>query len=139
MNNCIFCKIINGDIPSTKIYEDDEILAFLDISQATIGHTLVIPKAHIRDIFEMEEETASNLYRRVPKLASAIKHTFNAGGMNIVNNNKEEAGQTIFHYHLHLIPRYSEKDGLKVLFTNNMDRYSKEDLEDFANRIKKNL
>ena len=72
MDNCIFCRIVSGDIPSSKVYEDDEVLAFLDISQATKGHTLVIPKQHVRNVLEMDEDAASTVFSRVPKIARAL-------------------------------------------------------------------
>ena len=106
MDNCIFCKIISGEIPSSKVYEDDKVLAFLDISQATKGHTLVIPKEHVRNILEMSAETAETIFSRVPKIARAVQKATGAIGMNILNNNEEVAGQTVFHAHIHLVPRY---------------------------------
>ena len=95
MDNCIFCKIISGEIPSSKVYEDDKVLAFLDISQATKGHTLVIPKEHVRNILEMSAETAETVFSRVPKIARAVQKATGAIGMNILNNNEEVAGQTV--------------------------------------------
>ena len=103
MDNCIFCKIISGEIPSSKVYEDDKVLAFLDISQATKGHTLVIPKEHVRNILEMSAETAETVFSRVPKIARAVQKATKAIGMNILNNNEEVAGQTVFHAHIHLV------------------------------------
>ena len=82
MDNCIFCKIISGEIPSSKVYEDDKVLAFLDISQATKGHTLVIPKEHVRNILEMSAETAETVFSRVPKIARAVQKATGAIGMN---------------------------------------------------------
>ena len=103
MDNCIFCKIISGEIPSSKVYEDDKVLAFLDISQATKGHTLVIPKEHVRNILEMSAETAETVFSRVPKIARAVQKATGAIGMNILNSNEEVAGQTVFHAHIHLL------------------------------------
>jgi histidine triad (HIT) family protein len=139
MDNCIFCKIIKGDIPSVKIFEDETILAFLDISQSTKGHTLVIPKQHIENIFELDEETATHIFKHVPKLSNAISQAFNANGLNLINNNKEAAGQTVFHYHVHLIPRYDSEDGFRPIFTNNMDHYTKDDLLELAVKIKEKI
>lgn len=139
MDNCIFCKIIKGDIPGVKVYEDEHVLAFLDLSQATKGHTLVIPKKHVENVFSLDEETAAQLFSVVPKVSNALVKAFDAKGLNIVNNNREVAGQSVFHYHIHLIPRYGSKDGFQVLFTNNMNEYSKEDLEQLASSIQKNL
>lgn len=116
MDNCIFCKIIAGEIPSSKVYEDDQVLAFLDISQATKGHTLVIPKEHVRNVLDMSAETAETVFSRVPKIARAVQKATGASGMNILNNNEEVAGQTVFHAHIHLVPRYSKEDGIHMSF-----------------------
>ena len=128
--DCIFCKIINGDIPSYKIYEDKNVLAFLDITQGTKGHTLVIPKKHVKNVYELDEETASQLFKVVPKIANALKKAFNPIGLNIVNNN-EQPLQAVFHYHLHLIPRYLEAN--VVIKTDN--NYGKIGNDDFINRL----
>lgn len=117
MNDCIFCKIVAGEIPSSKVYEDDQVLAFLDISQTTPGHTLLIPKRHVRNVLEMEADLASTAFSRLPKIARALQKATNAVGMNIINNNEEIAGQTVFHAHIHLVPRYDEKDGIKIEYT----------------------
>ncbi len=139
MNNCLFCKIIDRSIPSVTIYEDDTVLAFLDISQTTKGHTLVVPKKHYENIYDIDEDTIADLYRKVPRIAKAITEAFHANGVNIANNNGEASGQTIFHYHVHIIPRYNEDDGFRTIYTNNMDKYSKEDLENIAVRIREKL
>ncbi|HEQ9052647.1 TPA: HIT family protein [Streptococcus pyogenes] len=117
MENCIFCSIIQGDIPSSKVYEDEQILAFLDISQTTKGHTLVIPKQHVRNLLEMTAETASHLFARIPKITRAIQSATGATAMNIINNNEALAGQTVFHAHVHLVPRYNEEDGISIQYT----------------------
>ncbi|MGL4337488.1 MAG: HIT family protein [Turicibacter sp.] len=128
MSNCIFCKIINKEIPGHILFENEHVLAFLDISQTTKGHTLIIPKNHATDVFSMTEEDMCHVFSIVPKLANALKQTFNAEGMNIVNNNGPIAGQTVFHYHVHLIPRYSDNDGFSTHYTNNMSAYTPETL-----------
>ena len=117
MSDCIFCKIIAGEIPSSKIYEDEKVLAFLDISQTTKGHTLVIPKEHVRNMLEMSDQTAADVFARLPKLARAIKTATGAKGLNILNNNEVVAGQTVFHAHIHIIPRYSDQDEVGITFT----------------------
>lgn len=117
MSDCIFCKIIAGEIPSSKVYEDDKVLAFLDISQTTKGHTLVIPKEHVRNVLEMSDQTAANVFARLPKLARAVKAATGAKGLNILNNNEEMAGQSVFHAHIHIIPRYSSQDEIAITFT----------------------
>ena len=116
MADCIFCKIIAGEIPSSKVYEDDQVLAFLDISQVTPGHTLVVPKQHFRNLLEMDADSTSRLFARVPDIARKVMKATGAKGMNILNNNEEIAGQTVFHTHVHLAPRYDETDGLQISF-----------------------
>ena len=116
MSDCIFCQIVSGHIPSSKVYEDEEVLAFLDITQVTTGHTLVIPKKHYRNMLEMDAEAASSLFARVPKIAKQLQEKLGASGVNIINNNEEAAGQTVFHTHVHLLPRFDESDGLKLTF-----------------------
>ena len=116
MSDCIFCQIVSGQIPSSKVYEDEEVLAFLDITQVTKGHTLVIPKIHYRNMLEMDAEAASSLFARVPKIAKQLQEKLGSSGINIINNNEEAAGQTVFHTHVHLLPRFDESDGLKLSF-----------------------
>lgn len=116
MSDCIFCQIVSGQIPSSKVYEDEEVLAFLDITQVTKGHTLVIPKKHYRNMLEMDAEAASSLFARVPKIAKQLQEKLGASGVNIINNNEEAAGQTVFHTHVHLLPRFDATDGLKLTF-----------------------
>lgn len=134
MSECLFCKIIDGSIPSTKIYEDEHVYAFMDIMPLTKGHTLLIPKTHCRDLMEMPEEVASHLYAAAPKVAKAIQAAFNPAGLNTVNNNGAAAGQTVFHYHLHFIPRYDETDGLRLVWTTTQP--SREELTEAAEAIK---
>src|SRR5690625_1097695 len=103
--DCIFCKIIAGEIPSAKVYEDEHVYAFLDISQVSKGHTLVIPKVHTTNLFDTPPEVAEQLFSRIPKIAEALKDTYGAVGMNMLNNNEAAAGQTVFHLHIHLLPK----------------------------------
>ncbi|WP_156323988.1 HIT family protein [Bacillus sp. JCM 19034] len=133
--NCIFCKIVNGEIPSSKVYEDEHVYAFLDISQVTKGHTLVIPKAHYQDIYELPSEVASQLFSAVPKIANGLKAALNPIGMNMINNNGEKAGQTVFHYHIHLIPRYGKGDGYGAVWKDHSSEYSQEELQEAAKAI----
>lgn len=136
MTDCIFCKIIDGDIPSAKVYEDDDVFAFLDLSQTTPGHTLVIPKQHLTDIFAYDEQAASRLFSRIPKLARAIQKAFpESSGMNIVNNNGEVAYQSVFHSHIHLIPRYQSDEGFAMKFNDNQTTYSQKEFNERANKI----
>ncbi|WP_077324987.1 HIT family protein [Virgibacillus siamensis] len=137
--DCIFCKIINGDIPSAKVYEDEAVYAFLDISQVTKGHTLVIPKTHTKNIYETPPEIASKLFSRVPKIAAAIKERFKPIGMNLLNNNEAPADQSVFHLHIHIIPRYGDGDGFSSNWTTHGDNYSTEDLQQIAADIQGNI
>ncbi|TGB05290.1 HIT family protein [Halobacillus salinus] len=137
--DCIFCKIVNGDIPSAKVYEDDHVYAFLDISQVTKGHTLVIPKEHCQDIYHTDTEVAENLFSRIPKIANAIKSAYQPIGLNTLNNNGEPAGQSVFHLHIHLIPRYGENDGFGAKWEVHSDDYSPEDLQAIAADISEQL
>jgi histidine triad (HIT) family protein len=134
---CIFCKILDGQIPSYKIYEDDHVLAFLDITQGTKGHTLIIPKTHLKNVYELNEETAAKVFSVVPKIARALKKSFDPIGINIVNNNDQPL-QSVFHFHIHLIPRY-ENDGMKLSTVNNYGKFDNAYFEELANNIKSNI
>lgn len=118
---CVFCKIINGDIPSQKVYEDDDVLAILDISQATKGHTLIIPKKHYSNLLEIEDYEYLKVMNVAKSIASAATKAFNASGVNLLNNCGESAGQTVMHFHVHVIPRYNEND-ITIKFDNNADK-----------------
>jgi len=106
MNDCLFCKIIAGEIPAKKVYEDDNFFAFLDINPVNLGHTLVVPKQHFVNIFDIPETTTTQIGPVIKKLAQAVKDGTQADGVNIVINNETAAGQIIFHAHVHIIPRY---------------------------------
>lgn len=124
MTDCIFCKIVAGEIPSYTVYEDDVVKAFLDISQGTPGHTLVIPKKHVPDLFAYDEDLAAAVFSRIPKIARAVKNSNPAiKGMNVINNNGKVAYQSVFHSHIHLIPRYSNDDDFKMIFKDNSAKY----------------
>ncbi len=123
---CVFCEIIAGNIPSSKIYEDDEVLAILDLSQVTKGHTLVMPKKHVGSLLEADEETACACMRVITRLSGQIVRNTGAAGLNLLNNNGEAAGQSVGHLHFHLIPRYGEGDSIVVRF----DPSAKQDLEE---------
>ncbi len=135
--SCIFCKIIAGEIPAHKVYEDENVLAFLDITQATKGHTLVIPKKHVRNIFELDEKTASDIFSVIPKISNALKGAFNPIGLNIVNNN-EKPLQEVFHYHIHLIPRY-ENDGVIIKSNSHFGELSNDEFSMLVSKIQENL
>jgi len=118
MENCIFCKIINGEIPSYKVYEDQDFLAILDISQTTKGHTLVIPKKHTTNLLDTDRQTIEQAYGVATDIAKKLVSKLNADGVNIIQNNNEVAGQTVFHFHIHIIPRYDDKnnDSIDIKF-----------------------
>lgn len=137
--NCIFCKILNNEIPAAKVYEDEHVLAFMDISQVTKGHTLVIPKTHLENVYELDSETAGHLFSVVPKIANSIKKQLNPIGMNIVNNNGKDAGQAVFHYHLHLVPRYGKGDGYGLVWKDHSSQYKQADLQEIASIINAGL
>lgn len=111
-NDCIFCKIVEGSIPSTKVYEDAKMLAFLDISPVNTGHTLVIPKTHYPNIYETPEDVMAEMMKVAKKISIALK-ALDADGVNVNMNNNFAAGQVIFHSKIHVIPRFSN-DGLEV-------------------------
>jgi histidine triad (HIT) family protein len=134
---CIFCNIIEGSIPSYTLYEDEYVKAFLDITQGTKGHTLIIPKKHVRNIFDLDETTAQHVFKVVPKIANALKETFSPIGLNIVNNNDQPL-QSVFHFHIHLIPRY-ENDGMKLSTLNNYAKFDDDYFKEMVNSIKHNL
>lgn len=114
--NCVFCKILNGEIPSTKLYEDEDFVIILDIGPATFGHALIIPKDHYANIYEMPEELLGKSITLAKVWGEKLAKALNADGLNLVQNNGLAAGQTVYHYHLHLIPRY-EGDAVGDLWT----------------------
>lgn len=132
--DCIFCKINKGEIPSITIYENEEFRVMLDRFPATKGHLLIIPKQHIEDIYDLEPELAGRLFELTTRFAGIIKRTFGNTGLNIVQNNGKAAGQTVFHYHLHMIPRY-DQDNLQLGWAENPDT-TIEELEAHAKQIK---
>lgn len=130
MQDCIFCKIIKGEIPSYKIYEDEISFAFLDANPVNPGHTLVIPKKHFENIFDIEENTAGHIIKIAKKISIALKKT-GAGGVNIIMNNAKAAGQVVFHSHVHIIPR-KLNDGLPPWPTR---KHEKEKMKETAKKI----
>ena len=113
MNDCIFCKIANGEIPSATLYEDEQFRVILDLGPATRGHALIVPKAHYADLFEIPAELAGEAMQLAKKIITGMKQALPCDGYNIVQNNGACAGQTVFHFHMHLIPR-CEGDGAGV-------------------------
>ena len=132
MENFIFCKIANKEIPGKIVYEDDLCLAFLDLSQTTNGHTLVVPKTHYQNILDVDKEVLSHLIKVTKKLTNQIITNLDAKGANVLTNANEVAGQTVMHFHIHIIPRYNETDQIKIDFT---DRSQEVDLDNIFNKI----
>ena len=112
-DDCIFCKIANGDIPVDAIYEDDLVKVIFDAGPASEGHVLIIPKSHADGIYDLTDEQAERIFAVAVKVSNALKKAFEPDGLNVVQNNGEIAGQTVFHFHMHLIPRY-KGDGVNV-------------------------
>ncbi len=134
--DCIFCKIANGMIPSATIYENSDFKVILDVSPASKGHTLILPKEHFDNIFDMDADTAGKLFSLAAAVARALKQAINCDGMNIVQNNGEVAGQTVFHFHMHLIPRY---EGDRVNVTWEPGQATAEQLNELAAIVKREL
>ena len=105
-DTCIFCRIAAGEIPSKTLYEDDEFRVILDLGPATKGHALILPKNHYRNLFELPKEQAEKAIVLAKKMALRMQEKLHCDGLNLVQNNGETAGQTVFHFHIHLIPRY---------------------------------
>ena len=114
MEDCIFCKIIKGEIPGFKVYEDDHVFAFADINPINTGHTLIIPKKHAKNIWEMDDEQMSAVHHAAKKIAFAIKEAFNPDGIACLQLNGKAVNQVVMHYHYHLIPRASEDPPLTM-------------------------
>ncbi len=124
-NNCIFCKIANGEIPSATLYEDDDFRVILDVNPAAKGHALILPKEHYADLFEIPEETAAGAMRLAKKIGTKLFEGLHAKGFNLLQNNGLTAGQTVFHFHMHLIPRYENDEltfGMKQTPLNDTDK-----------------
>ena len=134
--DCIFCKIANGDIPSKTLYEDEDFRVILDLGPATKGHALILPKEHADNLYELPDETASKVFVLAKKLAIKMKEKLNCDGLNIVQNNGEVAGQTVFHFHMHLIPRYK---GDQVGITWHPGELSDADKEEILLKVKEQL
>lgn len=130
--DCIFCKIINKEIPSKIVYEDDDVLAFLDLSQLTYGHTLVVPKKHYDSFLEISDSELTILMPKVKKIANMIVNKLGAKGANIVTNAGEAAGQSVKHIHFHIIPRYGKNDDFG--FIENSHEYN---LDEIINKATK--
>ena len=124
-DDCIFCKIANGEIPSATVYEDSICRVILDVNPANKGHALIIPKEHFDNIYSMDAETAAKIFTIATEVAKAQKAELNPDGLNILQNNGEAAGQTVFHFHMHLIPRY---DGEKTIIDWDHKEFSDDEI-----------
>lgn len=137
MDNCIFCKMVKGEIPCAKVYEDQDILAFLDINPASKGHTLVITKEHFANFTLVPKDLLGKAYAVAQKIAQAQISQLGAEGANVITNINEIAGQSVMHFHIHVIPRYKKDDGLQLNFvTNSIETFN---LPAVASQIKLGL
>lgn len=134
-DNCIFCKIIGGQIPSNTIYEDEDFKVILDISPAAKGHALILPKKHYANIYELPQELAEKVMVLAKKLAAHMTEKLECDGFNLVQNNGEVAGQTVFHFHLHLIPRYKDGDNQDLLTWKQLE-YKDGEAEEMAKLLR---
>ncbi|MDE6421288.1 MAG: HIT family protein [Lachnospiraceae bacterium] len=130
--NCIFCKIANGKIPSRTIYENEQFRVFLDLSPAAKGHALIVPKEHYANLYELPEDLAADAMRLAKKETALMTQKLSCDGFQLVQNNGETAGQTVFHFHLHLIPRY-RTDGQKIAW--KLGSMSDEELDAVKDQI----
>jgi len=134
--DCIFCKIVRRQVPSSIVYEDEKILAFTDIRPVSEGHTLIIPKEHCVDVFDTPNELLAETYIVTKKVAAAVKRATNADGISVVQQNGKAAGQDIFHIHVHVIPRF---EGKKMPHFNELAVASREKMDEVAARISKKM
>ncbi len=136
MSDCIFCKIANGEIPSATVYEDDNFRAILDIAPSHKGHTIILPKIHAANIFELPEDIAKEIFPVAKKVATAIRETTGCDGVNILQNNGAAAGQSVFHLHVHVVPRF-EGDGILPVWPQGS--YEEGEAAELAAKISANL
>lgn len=120
-NNCIFCKIAGGEIPSATVYEDSDFRVILDLGPASRGHALILPKEHFKDLCELDESVAAKVLPLAGKVGAAMKEVLGCSGFNVVQNNGETAGQTVFHFHVHIIPRYEGGPAMVTWTPGNVD------------------
>jgi histidine triad (HIT) family protein len=136
MTDCVFCKIVAGQIPSTRVFEDEQVLAFMDIGHVNPGHTLVAVKKHAANVFELEETQAEAVARAIAKISRALKKAFEPEGLSIYQANGKAAGQTVFHYHVHLLPRHAG-DGMELVWP--VKNPPRDQLEEYAAKIRAKL
>lgn len=134
--DCIFCKLANGVFPTASIYEDDEFKVILDKNPASYGHALVLPKKHFDNVYSMDEATAGKVYAVAARVARAMKKELSCDGVNILQNNEEAAGQTVFHFHMHVIPRYCD-DAVKIGWVPR--EAEQEQLDDITGKLKNKI
>ena len=132
-DDCIFCKIAAGEIPSRKIYEDKDLIAIMDLNPTSKGHSLIIPKEHCTNIYDIDEDIAAKVMKTAKKLATKMTVALNCDGFNLLQNNGETAGQTMFHFHIHLIPRYKDADNNMLKFTSVS--FSDEEMDSIRDQI----
>lgn len=135
MDNCIFCKIANGEIPAATLYEDEDFRVILDLGPASKGHALILPKAHAANIYELSDDMAAKAMVLAKKMASAMTEALKCDGFNIVQNNGECAGQTVFHFHMHLIPRYLNAKNNDILNWSH-ETFSPEEMAEIRDSLK---
>lgn len=136
-DDCIFCKILAGEIPSTTVYEDDSFKAILDVNPAARGHVIILPKIHAANLYELSDEVASKIMVVAKKIVIALKETYHCDGINVLQNNGEASGQTVFHLHVHVIPRFAgDTDTINIGWKPGE---TPEDLAAVAEEIKANL
>jgi histidine triad (HIT) family protein len=131
-DNCIFCKIVAGEIPSRTLFEDEDFKVVLDVGPASKGHALILPKSHYANIYELPEELAGNAMKLAKRMAAHMTDVLKCDGFNILQNNGEEAGQTVFHFHMHLIPRY--KGGQEMVLW-KPNSYSDAEMDELAGKL----
>jgi len=134
MEECVFCRIIAGKIPAAKIYEDKDVISFLDIMPANKGHCLVVPKKHAENLIEVGDDDLTAIIKATKKIARALSLSFGNGSYNLVMNNGKEAGQLVNHAHIHLIPRF-QKDRLRIKWSHL--KYEGDEIKEYAEKIKK--
>lgn len=134
--NCIFCKLADGSIPTTTVFEDDFLRAIMDISPANKGHVIILPKTHAADIFSLEDEFVMKAFALAKKLAIAVKEVTGCEGVNILQNNGAVAGQTVFHFHVHVVPRFKNDN---ITFAWKTDVYAEGEASELAKKISEAL
>ncbi len=134
MEDCIFCKIIEGKIPSAKVYEDNSVISFLDIMPANKGHCLVVPKKHAANLLEISDDDLAAIIKAIKRVARALSLSMGNGSFNLIMNNGKEAGQLVQHAHIHIVPRF-QKDRLRLTWSHL--KYEEKEIKEYADKIKK--